>query len=59
MKELCVEEEGQPERYHPWDGATQKLFAMDEEDIEWLLSGNVLWRQGTAFTLEEPEVDAL
>jgi hypothetical protein len=56
-KELCVEAPNQGEKYYLWNDVTKKMFALDSGDIETLEAGRILWREGTAFTLDLDEGD--
>lgn len=53
MKWLVVEEPYKPEEYYPWDIDTRQKFGFDRSEIQDLQDSRIIWRAGTAFSLQE------
>jgi hypothetical protein len=54
-KELVIEHPNLPEERHPWNDGTKKQFRFDQDDIERLETGGLLWRGDTCYSVEWPD----
>ena len=55
QKVLVVEEPRQDIRLYELSSKSLKKFGLDEGDLETMRNGEIVWRDGVAYTVEDPE----
>ena len=56
-KVLVIDEANRGERIVPWDSVSIKRYGFDSGDIDLLDKGEVLFKEGDAFTLEDEDYE--
>jgi hypothetical protein len=52
---LVIERPHEDPEMYPWDDGSRRRFHIDDDDADHLLTGNILWRGDTTFTVEDDD----